>query len=425
MGSLRKDRWAPTPDLGLPRSAREGCDYQAYVPDRLGDRRFRIDGGTAADVADAEAAVSALQSTAPALSDSEAVARLLLRAEAVASSRIEGLQVGSRRLLKEEFLSRTGQPQHDVKASEILGNIAAMHEVVAIAGRSGPVTVDVLKELHRTLFAGTEHDHLGGRLREEQNWIGGSPYNPCRATFVPPPPDLVEELLDDLCAFCSGDALSPVAQAAIAHAQFETIHPFADGNGRTGRALIHLILLRRGLVRGTMPPISLILATRSDEYVAGLTATRTVGPPDAAEAQDGIDQWLSTFASATTRAVSDAQRYQQEIEQIQDGWRSQLGTTRSDAAARRLIDVLPASPIITVKTAETLIGRSNPATNHAVGFLETLGILKRTTVGKRNRAFEAPEIIDTFTRLERRLASPDADTYAVPPVRAAVPRRPR
>ncbi|MFV1971604.1 MAG: Fic family protein [Acidimicrobiia bacterium] len=102
---------------------------------------------------------------------------------------------------------------------------------------------------------------LGRVVRERQNWIGGSSYNPCSAVFVPPPPDHVDGLVQDLIEYVNGDEHSPLVQAAIAHAQFETIHPFADGNGRTGRALIHVILRRRGLSPTFVPPISLVLAT--------------------------------------------------------------------------------------------------------------------------------------------------------------------
>ena len=141
-----------------------------------------------------------------------------------------------------------------------------------------PITVDDLLRFHRRLLAGGRLDAHAGVIRSEQNWIGGSSYNPCSAAFVPPPPELVHDLLEDLCAFCNGDAVPAVAQAAIAHAQFETIHPFADGNGRTGRALIHLVLRRRGLATRVLPPVSLVLATWSDDYVAGLQATRYRGP---------------------------------------------------------------------------------------------------------------------------------------------------
>jgi Fic family protein len=123
------------------------------------------------------------------------------------------------------------------------------------------ITLDLLLDFHRRLLARTRLGAHAGAIREEQNWIGGSSYNPRSAAFVPPPPEYLSGLLEDLCQFCNSDDIPAVAQAAIAHAQFETIHSFVDGNGRTGRALIHLVLRRRGLATRVLPPVSLVLAT--------------------------------------------------------------------------------------------------------------------------------------------------------------------
>ena len=151
----------------------------------------------------------------------------------------------------------------DVTAEEVLGNIEAMRWAVDVLGSDKGITVSGILEVHRRLLAGTRLEDDGGLIREQQNWIGGSGFNPCSAVFVPPPQEEVEGLLHDLCGFCNGDSLPAVAQAAIAHAQFETIHPFIDGNGRTGRVLLHVILKRRGLAPRVLAPVSLVLATWS------------------------------------------------------------------------------------------------------------------------------------------------------------------
>ncbi|MCK9250063.1 MAG: Fic family protein [Solirubrobacteraceae bacterium] len=426
MPSLVKARWDPTPDLGLPRHERAGCVYEAYVPDALGGRSIVIGGETAADVADAERAVVALQAEATGgLADSEALARLLLRAEAVASSRIEGLQIGGRRLLRAQLAARIGVETGDATAVEILGNIDAMGWAVEAVGEGDAITVDVLCEVHRRLVSGTTLERHGGVVRDVQNWIGGSSYNPCSAVFVPPPPDAVPTLLEDLCRFCDDDRLPAVVQAAIAHAQFETIHPFVDGNGRTGRALIAMILRRRGLVTRILPPVSLVLATRADDYVAGLTAMRYGPGADERQVRTATDRWIASFAAAVTRAVRDAHDHRHRVGEIQAGWRRSLDDVRSDSAARRLVDALPGAPVITVQTAAALIGRSVEAANNGVALLLRRGILRQITVGRRNRAFEAPELIEAFTVLERRLASPAGDTVASPPARPVPPRPPR
>lgn len=424
MPELVKARWDPVgADSGLPRRARQGCDYEAYVPDHLGVRTFTHYGDTAADVADAERAVARLQGEARSLADSEALARLLLRAEAVASSRIEGLEVGSRRLLKAQLALGLGDDPRDVTATEVLNNVEAMRWATEAIVEADALTVEHLLEIHRRLMAGTRLEHVGGRIRVEQNWIGGSSYHPCSAAFVPPPPGRVQELLVDLCAFCNDDPLPAVAQAAIAHAQFETIHPFTDGNGRTGRALVHVILKRRGLAPTIVPPVSLVLATWSTDYIGGLTATRSHSAPEAPEAVDGLNRWIALFAAAMSRAVVDADAYERQMYEIQAKWRQAVGNVRSDSAVLRLIDALPGAPLVTVHSAAALIDRSAQATNEAVAHLQASGVLKQTTIGKRNRAFEATALIDAFTTLERQLASPEADTRVSPPARSVPARR--
>jgi Fic family protein len=424
MSEAIKLEWLPSAGSGLPRRDRRGCEYEAYVPDRLVGRGISLSGATAADVADAERAVERLNRETRSLGDSEAVARLLLRAEAVASSRIEGLEVGARRLLKAQAAAGLGEDASDVTATEVLNNIEAMRWAVDSLADVEQITVDHLLEIHKRLLTGTRLEQHAGKLREQQNWIGGSSYNPCSATFVPPPPDRVRDLLEDTCEFCNGDELPAVAQAALAHAQFETIHPFIDGNGRTGRALIHVILRRRGLAPVVVPPVSLVLATWSKDYVNGLTATRYRSDASSQEALDGLDYWVGLFAAAMTRAVADAETYEQRVGEVQAAWREALGKIRANSAVDVLLNALPGAPVITVQSAATLIGRSEQAVNEAIPRLVNAGVLAQTTIGRRNRAFEALDLINAFTDLERQLASPDSDTLHSRPERRVPQRRP-
>jgi Fic family protein len=422
MPELVELTWLPDPFSGLPRSARRGCDYEAYVPDRLVGRVIRLNGDTAAEVADAERAVERLNQEASALADSEAIARLLLRAEAVASSKIEGLEVGGRRLLKAQLALGLGEDPSDPNATEVLNNVEAMRWAVSTLDAASAITVDQLLAIHTRLLRGTSLERHAGKVRDQQNWIGGSSYNPCSAAFVPPPAENVPALLEDLCAFCNDGTLPAIVQAAIAHAQFETIHPFVDGNGRTGRTLIHLILRHRGLAPLAVPPISVVLATWSEDYVNGLSATRYRDEPTSQQALDALDGWISLFASATTRAVADAETYEHRVAQVQAGWRARLRRVRADSAVDRLINTLSGAPVITVRSAAALIGRSEQAVNEAIPRLVEVGALTQTTIGRRNRAFEASELITAFTDLERQLASPKGDTQHSPPERS-VPRR--
>lgn len=411
--------WPPTDVLiGLPDRERQGGQYQVYVPDLLTGREFLFRSREAADVADAELAIARLSKSAKTLANTEAIARLLLRAESVASSKIEGLEVGARRLLRADAAQQFGQRSKDVTANEVLANIEAMTFALRAVPPGGTIGVSTLLETHRLLLAPTSLAAHGGRIRNIQNWIGGSDYNPCAAAFVPPPPESVHALLSDLVHFCNEESLPAVAQSAIAHAQFETIHPFVDGNGRVGRALIHMVLRRRGLATAVAPPVSLVLATMAKDYVNGLTATRYAGTPDSFSALDGINGWIGTFAGACHRAVRDAEDFEQRIATIQSEWNQRLGAIRANSSVALLVGKLPGAPVITVEGAANLIGRSTQATNEAIERLVDAGVLVPTRLdARRNRVFETREVIAAFTALERQLASSVGDTRIEPPNR--------
>lgn len=423
MASYITKRWVSEATSGIPRAERRSCEYRAYLPDRLADRVFRLDGDVAADVADAEAAIAKLDGRAGALTDTEALARMLLRAESVASSRIEGLEIGPRRLMRAEAARQMGKGDADMRAEEILGSIDAMGAALQVASDGRDLAVDDLLEIHRCLMANTRMPKYAGETREAQNWVGGNIYNPCSAAYVPPPPGEVNALLEDLCEFCNSDMLPAVVQAAIAHAQFETIHPFVDGNGRVGRALIHLILRRRGVSKRVLPPVSLVLATRAADYIGGLTGYRYEGEASSLEAHDGANLWIASFAAACVRAVGDAVEFEERCKLIQTAWRSRLGRIRAGSSTDLLVRTLPGMPVVSVNSATAALGRSKPQVNEAVARLVDAGILSQITVGRRNRAFEAIEIIDAFASLERQLASPEGDTRVSPPVRPVPARR--
>jgi Fic family protein len=228
--------------------------------------------------------------------------------------------------------------------------------------------------------------------------------------------------MDDLCAFCNTDDLPAVAQAAIAHAQFETIHPFVDGNGRTGRAIIHLVLRRRGLALRVLPPVSLVLATHARDYVNGLTGFRYVGSPDSVKATDAVNGWVASFAGACVRAVADAATFESRTASLEARWRELLAPIRANSATDLLLRRLPGAPVLTAESAATLLGRTFKPADAAIQRLVHAGILRQITIGRRNRAYEAPEIIEAFTDLERQLASPGGDTRTSRPARA-VPHR--
>ena len=272
--------WEGDPGAVGGRRARASFRYQAFVPDEIAALSPVVPFEVADLSADAEAAIRALNERAS-VGGLEAIGPLLLRSEAVASSRIEGYDVSSLNLARALIDPRAARGSARIVAA----NVSAMEEAIAIGDRTEPVTVADLLAIHAVLMAGDERARPG-RVREEQNWIGGRLGNPSDAAFVPPPEDLVESLLEDLVAFVARDDLPAVAQAAVAHAQFETIHPFIDGNGRVGRALVHVVLRRRGVAARFVPPVSIVLAARPAAYVEGLVAFR----------EGRVADWIGSFS---------------------------------------------------------------------------------------------------------------------------------
>lgn len=409
MAEYRTMHWKASFE-GETRLARKGGPYETYLPDPLYGRTFFLQGETAADLSDAERAIIELNSRAKALRNTEALARLVLRAEALSSSKIEGLVMGPRRILKAEL----NHSAHDEMAQEVLNNITAMDEALAEAA-SGPVTVETMQRIHAKLLANTRLASHAGAIRTEQNWLGGNSYNPCGAAYVPPPPELVPELLEDLAAFCNEDSLPPLAQAAIAHAQFETIHPFVDGNGRVGRALVHVILRRRGLCPSVVPPISLALATRGEAYIKELAGFRHVGSTDGIEALEGANSWLSFFAGCTISACKNASAFEAKVEHVKQGWLDAVG--KRTATLETFADAMTGRPLFTAATMEQATGKSLPTVNAAIERFAQAGAIKQVNTGKRNRAFEAVGIIEAFVGFERASASVADDTAISKPSR--------
>ena len=389
-GRLERITWKYDPSLYAAPRYRRACSYDAFVPDPVAEFVGPLSSDTAATVSEAEAAIHALNARArPALAP---LARLLLRTESIASSKIEGMQLDGRDLARAEARIDAGGKAGPT-AREILANIDAMELAIDEASSAREISIEGIANIHRALMAGAPNSQVAGRIRATQNWIGGNSYNPCGADFVTPPPAEVPRLLADLCVAITEDNLSPLVQAALVHAQFETIHPFLDGNGRTGRALIHVVMRRRGLAPAYVPPISVVLAANKSRYIAGLTRFR----------DDDLDGWITDFASAAAQGARLANAYLAAVEDLQEHWRTQLRTAldpRADAAAWRVIDVLPAHPVLTLPVAVVAVGRTKAVVNQALAQLEQAGVLQRLSQGERNRTWEAAGLLDLLTGLE-------------------------
>ena len=311
-GKHVRARWAAQMDALGGRAARRGFSYHAYVPTAIGDEDFLLSSQIAAAAMNAEHATRALNEDPPGQLNFEALARQLLRAESVASSRIEGLVLSHRRLAKAEF-SVDGR---DITAQGVLANIRALEQAVGMASAVDEVRRTHIIEVHRTLLQGTRDERLGGVVRETQNWIGGDATSPRNADFVPPPPELVLDLLDDLCVFLNRDDVPAVIQAAIAHVQFETIHPFHDGNGRVGRAVILSVLRRRGLAPRYLPPVE----PRAGERCGSLR-----GRPEQLSVRR-LRSWYRIFVDAVYNAAIGAREFARRVADLQLQWIEAAGT---------------------------------------------------------------------------------------------------
>jgi Fic family protein len=372
------------------RRARAPFRYQAFVPDEIAALSPVVPFEVADAARDAEAAIRALNERAS-VGGLEAIGPLLLRSEAVASSRIEGYDVSSLNLARALIDPRAARGSARIVAA----NVSAMEEAIAIGARDAPVTVDDLLAIHAVLMAGDERARPG-RVRDVQNWIGGRLGNPSDAAFVPPPEELVLPLLDDLVSFMGRDDLPPVAQAAIVHAQFETIHPFIDGNGRVGRALVHVVLRRRAGADRFVPPVSIVLAARPTAYVEGLVAFREGRIPD----------WIGSFAGAAAQSALMSIELAEQVARLQEEWRARAGRPRAGSAASKLIALLPALPVLSAPTARAAIGVSQQQTLAGLKSLAEGRVIRQLSEGTYDRRYAATELFDLLAAYEARVVGP-------------------
>jgi len=359
-----------------------------------------------------------------------AVGRFLLRSEAIASSRIEGIAPSAQQVALAELGLHESVRGISAQATLVANNMTVVRAATKRLVAVDEVTVEDIESLHEALLP-DEPRHHG--LRQVQNWIGGSTWHPLDAAFVPPPPEQVPDLTRDLVDYLNGAAHGPLVQAAVVHAQFETIHPFTDGNGRVGRALIHTVLARRGLTSRAVLPISLVLATLSREYVAGLTAYRYDGPASSDPAVRGVRIWLSVFVRAAEVACTQSAALVEQIADLQQTWSERIAhhrattgvrqTPRSDSTTARLLGLLPEAPVATAGTLQRILGVSHPVAINALHELRRAGILRTTSIDRGATAYIATGVLDLITHTERALASTRFDTRISAPERA-VPARP-
>jgi len=249
---------------------------------------------------------------------------------------------------------------------------------------------DAILAMHAALLERSDPD-IAGRWRDRQVWIGGGDLGPYGAAFVPPRHSRVPAAITDLVAFIDRDDVPVLAHAALAHAQFETIHPFPDGNGRTGRALVHAHLRSKGLIRNVTVPVSAGLLSDVDGYFAALTRYREGDPIAIVEA----------FATAGFRAVANGRRLVDDLHAIRQDWQERV-LARRDAAAWRVADVLLRHPVVNAALVASEVGIAAQNTYRSLRPLVEAGVLVEFTDRKRNQLWRAPEVLDALDRFASR-----------------------
>ncbi|MBX3323165.1 MAG: Fic family protein [Phycisphaeraceae bacterium] len=367
-----------------------GETVKAFVPHPLppSDPPLVIEGDLAALHAKAVAAIGLLRVAGAMVPDPGWFLYGFVRKEAVLSSQIEGTQATLRDVATFEATSTTDRPD-DVE--EVCNYVDALnHARATIADRAGlPLSTRLLCDVHRLLMRGVRgEDKLPGEIRRSQNWIGGS--RPGNARFVPPPHEEVAPALAALEKWIhSDDPLPPLVKAGLAHVQFETIHPFLDGNGRIGRMLITLLVEHWGLLDQPLLYLSVAFKRRQPEYYARLAAVRTEGD---------WEGWTAFFLECVKDAADDGVRIAQAIHTLMGHDRARVVRhERATITVVQLLDLLPSNPVLTVPRASELLGITAPPARKAIDLLEELGVLRETTGKQRDRVYAYHAYLELLT----------------------------
>lgn len=385
----------PSPDSSRRKQLAARGPYQAAVPPLIVNARVPLSSTLQAEAEDAVRAITRFDSEVTAIAARRSVsgevkdvevaplASVLLRTESASSSEIEGVTAGAKALALAAIGDRSGP-----NAQLVTANVTAMQRAVAL---SDEISVNAILAAHDALLTG--HSYAGpGQLRTQQVWIGSTAASPHTAQFVPPHQSRVPMLMEDVTAFANRGDLPVLVQVAIAHAQFETIHPFNDGNGRTGRVLVHAMLRRSDVTRRLTLPVSAGLLTDTPAYFRALDSYR----------EGRLEPIIEQFTAASFRAVRNGRELVDDLDALYQKWSATLPSRRG-SAARRLLPLLLNQPAVHVAYVAASVGVTETAAQRAVDQLESAGILTRTNTGKRNRVWLAPGVIDALDRFAERV----------------------
>ncbi len=367
-----------------------GEEVRAFIPHPLPplDPPFTVSNKISDLLAEAESLLTKLTVTGTMVPSTNWFLYGFVRKEAVISSQIEGTQATLRDVLAFEA---TDQANHPDDVEEVCNFVRAVNWVHGqLADPRGlPISTRMLCEAHRILLSGTRgKNKLPGEIRKTQNWIGGS--RPGNARFVPPPPEEVMETLSALERWIhSDDPLPPLIKAGLAHVQFETIHPFLDGNGRIGRLLIVLLMEHWKLLDQPLLYLSIAFKNRQQEYYQLLETVRTEGDWEA---------WILFFLECVCESAGDGVRIVQALHALTNRDREYLiNHGQSTITALRLLDHLPKHPIMTVPRASQLLHITAPPARKAIDLLVRLDILRETTGMKRYRVYAYHQYLHILT----------------------------
>ncbi|KFI56081.1 Fic family protein [Bifidobacterium callitrichos] len=378
--------WHIADDAPVSRSRRSrgNGDYESTVPARLASLELSISAALSADVEEAAGALSRFDMYAASrLGAGNRVlgpmSAVLLRTEATSSSQIEHLTVGAKNLALETIHESSSD-----NAAIVVGNVRAMEAALRL---SKDMDEEHVLAMHRALMlAQPGWEEEAGRYRDRLVWVGTDSYSPRGASHVAQQAELVPAAMRDLLAFIARDDLPVIVQCAMAHAQFETIHPFSDGNGRCGRALVHAILRNKSLVHATTPPVSAGLLRRTDSYFDALTAFRN----------GDAEPIVESFVEACLFAASSGERLIDDLTHQLDLAREQLQGTRSDSPVWRVLPQLIEQPIVTTKYLCEALGLSKSQSERAIRRMESAGVLTARSGRQRNVIWEHRGILDVL-----------------------------
>jgi Fic family protein len=317
-----------------------------------------------------------------------ALGGFLIRTESVASSKIEQIDASI-----EDFARALIGIKSNDSATSMVAAIGALTALIEKAGNGKIALADILEAHRQLMFEDPVDAETAGELRTVQNWIGGSDYSPRGALYVPPPHELVEELMADLVAFVNRDDVPALAQAALAHAQFESIHPFVDGNGRIGRALINAVLRRRGVTTTTVIPIASVVVADRERYFALLDEYRL----------GNVDELIHLMCVATSVASTEAEASASVLAAMPEAWRSAV-RPRKSSATDRMLDLMLDLPVFSVEQMVQRTGISQASVYQAVERLEQEAIVYEITGRRRDRVWAANDVLEELDALNARVA---------------------